>query len=91
MFHGWVDEDRLRSIIDDADFGVLFVKMPGGRGLLPSRVPECLSCGVPLSATPSDLGEYLHDGQNAVIVPDLADQALASAMIRAAGMNANQA
>jgi glycosyltransferase involved in cell wall biosynthesis len=90
VFHGWVDEDRLRSIIDDADFGVLFREdARWSKACFPSRVPEYLSCGVPLICnTFSDLGEYLHDGQNAIIVPDLSDQALASAMIRAAGMNA---
>lgn len=87
-FHGWVSVEQLRSILASADFGVLLrADARWSRSCFPSKVPEFLSLGVPIICNlTSDLGVYLRDGNEALIVDNLSAAALAQTIRRAVGL-----
>lgn len=90
-FHGRVPEDHLVRVIRSASFGVLLRdEARWSQSCFPSRVPEFSALGVPmLSNLSSDLGSYLKDGRNAIVVPEVSVQGFASSLQKALCLNAD--
>jgi len=88
-FHGRVPDAEVRLIAGAADFAVLFrPDARWSRACFPSKVPEFLALGVPILCNlTSDLGEYLQDGREALIAPDLTVGGLAATLRRALALS----
>lgn len=71
-FHGFVSHIEAKRIVAAADFSVLLrhnerLAMAG----FPTKFVESMFCGTPMIANiTSDLGEYIKDGENGLIVPN---------------------
>jgi len=85
VFHGRLGSDRLNELIRQVDFGVLMRDdARWSRACFPSKVPEFLASGTPMLCNlSSDLGDYLTDGDNSIIVPEVNVDAFAAAVVRA--------
>lgn len=87
--HGRVPRIEVISALEGADFTIL-MRDPGMRFAqagMPTKVTESLGCGTPVIANiTSDLGEYLVDGCNSLVVSDYSPQACACAMKRAVAL-----
>lgn len=96
--HAYMPRPQVLQLLNEADFTVL-VRPAGGYADagFPTKVPESLAAGCPvLGNITSDLGDYLVDGQNAVIcapAPGSADVSVATvyeAMQRALALTADE-
>jgi glycosyltransferase involved in cell wall biosynthesis len=89
VFLGRVDDSLVTARVAAADYGLLL--RHGERwsaACFPSRVTEYLSLGVPvLSNLTSDLGLYLRDGREAIVVGDVSEEAFAAAVRRACSLS----
>lgn len=87
--HGRVARAEVLSALCHSDFTVL-MRDPEKRFAqagMPTKVTESLGCGTPVIANiTSDLGNYLKDGDNSIVVEEYSAEACAHAMERAAGM-----
>jgi glycosyltransferase involved in cell wall biosynthesis len=85
-FHEWVPYDALPDTVAEADYCLLF--RPDERCMragFPSKTPEMLAKGTPLLCNlTTDLGDYIRDGENGLIVPALTAEDLADTLVRAA-------
>jgi len=88
-FHGRVPEDQVARVIRSASFGVLLRdEARWSKSCFPSRVPEFGGLGVPMLCNlSSDLGMYLQDGQNAILVPDVSVEGFCSALQKAVSLS----
>lgn len=86
--HGRVPRGEVVSALRSSDFTVL-MRDPDKRFAqagMPTKVTESLGCGTPVIANiTSDLGDYLKDGDDAIVVEEYSAEACARAMGRAAG------
>lgn len=86
-FHGRVPREAVLTLTSEADFSVL-QRDPARRFAqagFPSKIAESLMLGTPvLSNISSDLSEYLHNEENAVILASDSYEALVDGVIRAA-------
>lgn len=86
VFHGRVPRERVLEELRVADFATL-LRDPSERFTkagFPSKVAESLSSSTPMITNlTSDLGDYLIDGKNAIIVEDYSREAFAKAILRA--------
>ena len=91
--HGRVSREEVVSSLHHSDFTVL-MRDPGKRFAqagMPTKVTESLGCGTPVIANiTSDLGDYLKDGEDALIVEDYSAEACARALRKAAGLTASE-
>lgn len=85
VFHGIVSFESVPDILAQADYAVLLRDdKRWSRACFPSKVPECLSLGVPMICNlTSDLGKYLYEGREAFLVNELSAKAFADAIHRA--------
>ena len=85
FFHGRLPEDQVARIIRSASFGVLLRDdARWSRSCFPSKVPEFSALGVPMLCNlSSDLGNYLKDGESAILVPDVSVEGFCSALQQA--------
>jgi glycosyltransferase involved in cell wall biosynthesis len=90
-FHGRVPEDEVARVVRSASFGVLLRdEARWSKSCFPSKVPEFSALGVPMmSNLTSDLGSYLKDGQNAIVVPDVSLEGFCSALEKALRLSAD--
>jgi glycosyltransferase involved in cell wall biosynthesis len=90
-FHGRVPEEQVTRVMRSASFGVLFRnEARWSKYCFPSRVPEFSALGVPMLCNlSSDLGTYLKDGQNAILVPDVSIEGFCSALEKARRLSAD--
>jgi glycosyltransferase involved in cell wall biosynthesis len=90
-FHGRVPEDQVARVMRSASFGVLLRDdARWSKSCFPSRVPEFSALGVPMLCNlSSDLGSYLKDGQNAIVVPDVTVEGFCSALQKALRLSAD--
>jgi glycosyltransferase involved in cell wall biosynthesis len=90
-FHGRVPEEQVTRVMRSASFGVLFRnEARWSKSCFPSRVPEFSALGVPMLCNlSSDLGTYLTDGQNAILVPDVSIEGFCSALEKARRLSAD--
>lgn len=81
---GVIPHEEIKTRIGEADFTLLV--RPDRRSShagFPTKLAESFACGVPVLANlTSDLGEYLTDGENAVICQDNSIQECRNAIIR---------
>ena len=84
-FYGRVSTEEVVTRLAQADFLVLLREQARwSQACFPSKLPEGLVLGVPiLSNITSDIGEYIHDAQEGIIVPALSAEAFAGAVERA--------
>ena len=89
-FHGRVPEDQVARVVSSASFGVLLRdEARWSKSCFPSKVPEFSALGVPmLSNLSSDLGSYLKDGQNSILVPEVSVEGFCSALEKALRLSA---
>jgi glycosyltransferase involved in cell wall biosynthesis len=82
---GRVDQADVAARLAAADFGLLLRKRERwSAACFPSRVTEYLSLGVPmLCNVTSDLGSYLRDGREALVVEEVSEKAFVAAVRRA--------
>ena len=80
QFYGRVDNSQAKEIVASCDFLVLLRKCERFvQAGFPSKVAESLCLGTPVMANlMSDLSEYLIEGENSIIVPELSANAVAS-------------
>lgn len=87
--HGRVPRAEVASALRRSDFTVL-MRDPEKRFAqagMPTKATESLGCGTPVIANiTSDLGDYLKDEENALVVARYSAEACASALGRAAGL-----
>ena len=88
MIHcmGRVPRPVVLQTLQETDFTVLIrdSSLRYAKAGFPTKVVESLMSGTPVICNlSSDLGEYLTDGENAVIVQDMSDEAIAEALRRA--------
>jgi glycosyltransferase involved in cell wall biosynthesis len=90
-FHGRVPEDQVACVMRSASFGVLLRdEARWSKSCFPSRVPEFSALGVPMLCNlSSDLGSYLKDGQNAILVPEVSVEGFCSALEKALCLSAD--
>ena len=90
-FHGRVPEDQVGRIVQSASFGVLLRDQARwSRSCFPSRVPEFSAFGVPMICNlSSDLGSFLRDGENAIVVPDVSVEGFFSTLQKAVHLSAD--
>lgn len=90
VFQGRVPRERVLEELRIADFATL-LRDPLERFTkagFPSKVAESLSSGTPMITNlTSDLGDYLIDGKNAIIVENYSLEAFAKAISRAATLD----
>ena len=88
--HGRVPRAEVVSALGRSDFTVL-MRDPDKRFAqagMPTKVTESLGCGTPVIANiTSDLGNYLEDGNDAIVVGEYSAEACAKALKRAAGLS----
>jgi glycosyltransferase involved in cell wall biosynthesis len=91
-FHGWVPFQHVLPITASVDFGVLLRNVAKwSSACFPSRVAELQALGVPMLCNfTSDLREYLEDGKNALIVPELSVNAFETTVKRALAMTRSE-
>jgi glycosyltransferase involved in cell wall biosynthesis len=83
-FHGKVPVEKVLPITASADFGV-FLRDPAkwADACFPSKVSEFQALGVPLLCNlTSNLGEFLTDGENALVVPQVSVRSFAETVKR---------
>ena len=89
QFIEWVPYAQLPAVIAQADYGLLF--RPNQRCIragFPSKAPEMLAKGTPLLCNlTTDLGTYIRDGVNGLVVPELTAAALAATIRRARNLS----
>lgn len=80
QFYGRVDNSQAKEIVASCDFLVLLRKSERFvQAGFPSKVAESLCLGTPVMANlMSDLSEFLIDGENGIIVPELSAGAVAN-------------
>lgn len=87
--HGRVPRAEVVSALRRSDFTVL-MRDPEKRFAqagMPTKVTESLGCGTPVIANiTSDLGDYLEDGGDAIVVGEYSAEACACALKRAASL-----
>lgn len=92
VFKGRVARNRVLEELKTTDFTVL-LRDPLERFTkagFPSKVAESLSSGTPMITNlTSDLGDYLIDGENSIIVENYSMEAFAKAISRAANTDKN--
>ena len=90
-FHGRVPEDQVTRVMRSASFGVLLRdEARWSKSCFPSRVPEFSALGVPMLCNlSSDLGSYLKDGENAIVVPEVSVAGFYSALQKALRLSAD--
>jgi glycosyltransferase involved in cell wall biosynthesis len=78
VFHGRVAQSAVPGYLMKADFSVLLrPDAKYAQAGFPTKVAESLAAGVPVIANPtSDIGMYIHDGSEGVLVPDGSPEAL---------------
>lgn len=91
-FHGRVAFEEVPRIAGSADFAVLLRDdARWSRACFPSRVAELAALGVPMLCNlTSDLGLYLKDGVNSVIVSHITVSEIVAVLERAVHMPASQ-
>lgn len=91
-FHGRVDNDQVDKIVSSASFGILLRnKEKWSESCFPSKVPEFLAYGVPIICNlTSDLGHYLENEFNAIIVRSLNVQEVEEAISKAVDMSGEE-
>lgn len=84
--YGRVPNFRAREIVSRSDFSLLLRPLRRSNQFgFPSKLAESMMLGTPVIANLfSDLSRYLRDGENALLLPELSEQALAEAVVRAA-------
>ncbi|PFB22164.1 MULTISPECIES: glycosyltransferase [Bacillus cereus group] len=84
--YGRLPREEVLSILKEMDFSVL-LRPPTERYAMagfPTKVVEGLSNSIPMMCNiTSDLGDYLHDQENAIIVDDCSSQAIRMALEKA--------
>jgi glycosyltransferase involved in cell wall biosynthesis len=83
-FHGRVSDEEVKRHLWGSD-ALIFTRRSGraARAAFPTRLPEYLVTGNPvLTSAVSDIGEYLVDGQEAIIVAPDRSAALADGILR---------
>ena len=90
VFLGRVDQSLVSAHTAAADFGVLLRNRERwSAACFPTRVVESLSLGVPMLCNlTSDLGLYLRDGREALVVEDVGEGAFIAALRRACSLSA---
>lgn len=91
--HGRVPRERVLEMLRQADFSLLLrdASLRYARAGFPSKVVESLSQGTPvLCNLSSDLGEFLREGENAVIAASHSPKDIAAALERALTMPSAQ-
>lgn len=85
VFHGRVPVERVIPISSSVDFCILFRKSTKwSNACFPSKVAEFQALGIPIMCNlTSDLADYLVDGKNSLLVPDLTVDAFAATVKRA--------
>lgn len=88
-FHGKLENSAALQIIADCDFSMLLrSNRRYANAGFPSKIPESLGLGTPvISNITSDLGKYLVDGVNSVLVSDATAESLSSAVLRACALS----
>ena len=83
--HGNVRYEDLPNLLSRASYTVLLRDdVRWSRACFPSKVPECLSLGIPLICNrTSDLAEYLCDGREALLTDSVTEEAFAESLRRA--------
>lgn len=84
--YGRVPNARAKDIVSRSDFSLLLRPLRRSNQFgFPSKLAESMMLGTPVIANCfSDLSRFLRDGENALILPDLSDQAFADAVMQAA-------
>lgn len=90
IVHGRVSHDQVLDILKRTHF-TLLMRSPVqryARAGFPTKVVESLACSTPVICNiTSDLGQYLTDGEDALIVEDCSAQALVKQLSRAITMD----
>lgn len=84
--HGRVPREQAVQAVMDADFSMLLrdETLRYAKAGFPTKIVECLSCGtIPFCNLSSDLGMYLQDGQNAVLIDGHTPEAVKNAVEKA--------
>lgn len=91
-FYGRVPNDQARRIVAEADFTLLLRPLRKANQFgFPSKLAESMAVGTPVIANDfSDLGQHLVDGENAIFLPELDEDRVLAAIMRAAAMSADQ-
>ena len=93
VIHGRVDRQEGLEILKASDFTVLIrsEEQRYAKAGFPTKAIESLSHSTPMIANlTSDLGRYLQDGYNALVVPACDAEALAHTINRAVGLSAEE-
>lgn len=88
--YGRVSRKDVIAALKNADFTILMrdPSMKFAQAGMPTKVTESLGCGTPVIANiTSDLGEYLVDGLNSIVVRNFSAEACAFALERAASLS----
>jgi glycosyltransferase involved in cell wall biosynthesis len=91
-FTGRVEHEAVPRLLAEGDFSVLMrPRERYAQAGFPTKLVESMCAGVPpiVNAT-SDIPEYVHDGVEGLLVPEYSKEALAAALLRAAGMTVDQ-
>jgi glycosyltransferase involved in cell wall biosynthesis len=83
---GYVPHEEVPQLLAERDFSILMrPRKRYAEAGFPTKLVESLCSGVPMivNAT-SDIGEYVHDGQEGFIVPEYSTDALVATLVRAA-------
>jgi glycosyltransferase involved in cell wall biosynthesis len=89
FFHGWVPDEKVHEISASASFGILLCdNARWSDACFPSKIPEFFALGVPvLCNLTSDLGLYLKDGHNGVVVSGVDVDAFCAAVEKALSLS----
>ncbi|ALH82286.1 glycosyltransferase [Sphingopyxis macrogoltabida] len=84
--YGRVANARAQEIVSRSDFSLLLRPLRRSNQFgFPSKLAESMMLGTPVIANLfSDLSRFLRDGENALLLPELSEEALAAAVMRAA-------
>ncbi len=91
-FHGKLSHARCIEIIRQADFQI-FLREDNlvTRAGFPTKLVESFACGTPvITNLTSNIGDYLEDGRNAVIVPEVSQESLQQVLSRVQDMSREQ-
>lgn len=91
--HGRVPRAEVITALESADFTILMrdPSMRFAQAGMPTKVTESLGCGTPVIANiTSDLGDYLVDGRNSLLVGDYSSKACAQAVKRAVNLTLDE-
>lgn len=91
--YGRISHEKVLQLLASTDFTILMrsAQQRYAKAGFPTKVVESLSCGTPVICNlTSDLGQYLKDHQNALIVPQCTAEALAQELRCALGMSADE-